>query len=34
MDAVLDRVAAEGDLYAPVLEGGQSLTAALRALGR
>jgi bifunctional non-homologous end joining protein LigD len=34
MDAVLDRVAADGDLYAGVLEGGQSLTQALRALGR
>jgi bifunctional non-homologous end joining protein LigD len=34
MDAVLDRVAADGDLYAGVLEGGQSLTRALRALGR
>ncbi len=32
MDAVLDRVAREGDLFARVLEGGQSLGAALRAL--
>jgi len=34
MDAVLDRVARDGDLFAGVLEGGQSLTQALRALGR
>ncbi len=33
MDAVLDRVATHGDLFAGVLEGGQSLTQALRALG-
>jgi bifunctional non-homologous end joining protein LigD len=33
MDVVLDRVARDGDLFAGVLEGGQSLTAALRALG-
>ena len=32
MDVVLDRVAQHGDLFAPVLEGGQSLTKALRAL--
>jgi bifunctional non-homologous end joining protein LigD len=32
MDVVLDRVAREGDLFARVLEGGQSLGAALRAL--
>ena len=32
MDAVLDRVAREGDLFARVLEGGQSLGAALRVL--
>ena len=32
MEAVLDRVARHGDLYAPVLEGGQSLTKALNAL--
>jgi bifunctional non-homologous end joining protein LigD len=32
MEAVLDRVARDGDLYARVLEGGQSLTKALRAL--
>ena len=32
MDAVLERVAREGDLFARVLEGGQSLAAALRAL--
>jgi bifunctional non-homologous end joining protein LigD len=32
MDAVLDRVARDGDLFAPVLEGKQSLTKALRAL--
>ena len=32
MDAVLERVAREGDLFARVLEGGQSLGAALRAL--
>jgi bifunctional non-homologous end joining protein LigD len=32
MDVVLDRVAQHGDLYAPVLEGKQSLTKALRAL--
>jgi bifunctional non-homologous end joining protein LigD len=34
MDVVLDRVAREGDLFAGVLGGGQSLTQALRALGR
>jgi len=34
MDAVLDRVARDGDLFAGVLEGGQSLTQARRALGR
>ena len=34
MDTVLDRVATHGDLYAGVLDGGQSLTQALRALGR
>jgi len=33
MDAVLDRVAQEGDLYAGVLGNGQSLTDALRTLG-
>jgi bifunctional non-homologous end joining protein LigD len=33
MDAVLDRVARDGDLYAGVLEGGQSLAAALKTLG-
>jgi len=33
MEAVLDRVARDGDLYAGVLEGGQSLTEALRILG-
>jgi bifunctional non-homologous end joining protein LigD len=33
MEVVLDRVARHGDLFAPVLSGGQSLTAALRALG-
>ena len=32
MDAVLDRVARDGDLFAPVLSGGQSLTRALRAI--
>ena len=32
MDAVLDRVARDGDLFAGVLEGGQSLAKALRAL--
>jgi hypothetical protein len=32
MDAVLERVARDGDLFAPVLGGGQSLGAALRAL--
>jgi bifunctional non-homologous end joining protein LigD len=32
METVLDRVARDGDLYAPVLEGGQSLTKALKAL--
>jgi bifunctional non-homologous end joining protein LigD len=32
MDAVLDRVARDGDLYAGVLEGRQSLTQALKAL--
>ena len=32
MDAVLDRVAREGDLFAPVLQGGQSISKALRAL--
>ena len=32
MDAVLDRVARDGDLFAGVLEGKQSLTTALRAL--
>jgi bifunctional non-homologous end joining protein LigD len=32
MDVVLERVAREGDLFARVLEGGQSLGAALRAL--
>ena len=32
MDAVLDRVARDGDLYAGVLDGKQSLTKALRAL--
>jgi bifunctional non-homologous end joining protein LigD len=32
MEAVLDRVAKHGDLYAGVLEGGQSLTKALKAL--
>jgi bifunctional non-homologous end joining protein LigD len=34
MEVVLDRVAREGDLYAGVLENGQSLTKALKALGR
>ena len=34
MAAVLDRVARDGDLFAGVLEGGQSLTQALRALKR
>jgi bifunctional non-homologous end joining protein LigD len=32
MDAVLDRVARDGDLYAPVLAGKQSLKSALKAL--
>jgi bifunctional non-homologous end joining protein LigD len=32
MDVVLDRVAREGDLFAGVLAGGQSLAKALRAL--
>jgi len=32
MDVVLERVARDGDLFARVLEGGQSLGAALRAL--
>jgi bifunctional non-homologous end joining protein LigD len=32
MDAVRDRIARDGDLFAGVLEGGQSLTQALRAL--
>jgi bifunctional non-homologous end joining protein LigD len=32
MDVVRDRVARDGDLFAPVLGGGQSLTQALRAL--
>jgi bifunctional non-homologous end joining protein LigD len=32
MDAVLERVATHGDLFSAVLEGGQSLGAALRAL--
>jgi len=32
MDAVLDRVAREGDVFAPVLQGGQSISKALRAL--
>jgi DNA primase len=32
MEAVLDRVAREGDLYAGVLENRQSLTQALRTL--
>jgi bifunctional non-homologous end joining protein LigD len=32
MEVVLDRVAQHGDLYAPVLEGGQSLAKALKAL--
>jgi bifunctional non-homologous end joining protein LigD len=32
MEAVLDRVAKHGDLFAPVLEGKQSLTAALKTL--
>jgi len=32
MDVVLDRVARDGDLFAGVLEGGQSLTKALKAL--
>ena len=32
MEVVLDRVARKGDLFARVLEGGQSLGAALRAL--
>ncbi len=34
METVLDRVARDGDLYAGVLENGQSLTQALRTLGR
>ena len=34
MDAVLDRVAKHGDLFAPVLASPQSLTQALRELGR
>ena len=33
MDAVLGRVARHGDLFAPVLRGGQSLASALRRLG-
>jgi bifunctional non-homologous end joining protein LigD len=33
MDAVLDRVAREGDLFAGVLSGGQSLTRTLSAFG-
>jgi bifunctional non-homologous end joining protein LigD len=33
MEVVLDRVERHGDLFAPVLEGGQSLTRALAALG-
>ena len=33
MSDVIDRVARSGDLFAPVLEGGQSLSAALRSLG-
>jgi bifunctional non-homologous end joining protein LigD len=32
MDAVRDRIARDGDLFAPVLDGGQSLTQALKAL--
>jgi DNA primase len=32
MDAVLDRVAREGDLFAGVLAGKQSLTTALKAV--
>ena len=32
MPAVLDRVARHGDLFAPVLAGGQSLTAALKSV--
>ncbi|MFN8222773.1 MAG: DNA ligase D [Gaiellales bacterium] len=32
MAAVVERVVRDGDLFAPVLEGGQSLTAALRSL--
>jgi bifunctional non-homologous end joining protein LigD len=32
MEAVLDRVAKHGDLFAPVLEGKQSLTGALKSL--
>jgi len=32
MDAVRDRVARDGDLFAPVLDGGQSLTQALKSL--
>ena len=32
MDVVLERVARDGDLFARVLEGGQSLAAALRAI--
>jgi hypothetical protein len=33
MDAVLERVAREGDLAGAALAGGQSLTRALRSLG-
>jgi hypothetical protein len=32
MNVVLERVASHGDLFAPVLEGGQSLAAALKRL--
>jgi hypothetical protein len=32
MDVVRDRVARDGDLFSPVLEGGQSLTQALKSL--
>jgi hypothetical protein len=32
MDVVLERIARDGDLFARVLEGGQSLASALRAL--
>jgi hypothetical protein len=32
MDAVLDRVAGQGDLFKGAFGGGQSLTAALRSL--